>query len=126
MLFLKVLIDVIYLHVVALYLITAKYGRENRRRGISRPIHWLFGYLTAGMMLFGVVLTEIMVRLNGGIRHPQLFHIHIWFALYAFISVLLLLRLTGERWRKHHGKLAYSSIAAFIIALGMGVYSQWF
>jgi hypothetical protein len=74
--------------------------RSSYDRAEVEP-HRVWAWRTLILTIGAIVLTEIMVRINGGLHNRTLFLIHLPFAILFLGSLLIQFRITGKRLLFH-------------------------
>lgn len=82
--------------------------------------HRTYGYCTFVLTLVQIGLVEASVRTAGGASVDALLFCHLAFALPYLLTLLLLLRFTGNR-SPRHGRLAYTCVVLFVGTIITGV-----
>ncbi len=78
-------------------------------------VHKLAAYFVIGSMLILVILVRVMVSAkNSEEPYPPIFWVHLPFAI-SFLTLFVgLFRFNGKKY-KHHGRLAYITLATFLV-----------
>ncbi len=99
----------------------AKQRRNGEELGGSFARHKRYANQTFISTVVAIVITEVVVRLNGGADLTPLFAVHLSFALPFFI-LLTIARfwVTGLKSPRHHKKIIYSCLACFLGTLATG------
>src|SRR5262245_33602233 len=123
MLFFKILIGVAFVAVLVGLIVTLYYGEDlcvsfRKLRHHKKAANW-----TLGALVVAIALTEIFVRINGGVQHPKVLMFHLCAAI-PFVILVFLLRfwVTGIRYPGTHGFLAFMCIILFVLTLFSGFY----
>jgi hypothetical protein len=124
MLLLKVLVVLSFTIVGVMLFITARYGRLEAKQKKYRSIH--ISYAVSGYIIstLAILLTEYMVRKNGGTQGSVLFWIHLPIALsFWLLQGILLLRIWFPIFQAPmlHRRMAYSCIGLYLGTFVTGI-----
>jgi hypothetical protein len=137
----KCLVTVLFCVLGIFLYMTAVGGRELARlkrervndvtiklRAINRTFHEINANASFEICFVSVVLTEIFVRLNGGVspENKQLFWVHLGFALPLILSLATLrFWLTGIHSPRIHKWLGYLCLTSYIGTFLTGMILLW-
>jgi len=122
---LKVLVPLMFLGVLIALLETSRHAIRYSctRAEADLSLHRQWANRSFWLSLLAVLLTELTVRLQGGVKNSDFLPIHLAFAV-PFLVLLIMLRfwLTGVRSSMVHRWLAYACLAAYLGTFFTGFY----
>jgi hypothetical protein len=88
--------------------------------------HKSWANLSFWSTVVAILVTEGMVRLNGGVTLDPLLAIHLGFAG-SFLALFLSLRfwITGLKKRRLHKVMGYTCFAVYTVTFATGMYQLW-
>lgn len=120
MLFLKLIVAAAFIGVGYMLYVTWRHARNRHTDAHAIFAHRDIARKTLFATLFAVIITEVMVRVNGGVQDLHLFWVHIAFAAPFLLLLTIQQWLTGFRTPMIHKALGYSCLVTFVGTLVTG------
>lgn len=121
--FLKVLIICLFFIVFLLLGETLRQARKGVRQVTSFVMHGVWARRVLVVTILSVTLTEVFVRLNGGLSgNKVLFTAHLSFAVPFLLSTIALNLLTGHKNAELHRVLGYSCLIFYAGTFVTGIW----
>lgn len=122
----KVFILLLFLSVLLCMIGIISHARQITFNPNALAQHRKWANVTFWLTLVAIIMTELFVRLNGGVQHRGLLMFHLCFACPFFVLLgLLRFRITGLRQPILHRKLASICMVLYGITLITGFILLW-